>query len=151
MPFNIVVRLAEKQDIDQIKAIADANRDALGFLPRPKIEDAVKAERIKVVTDNGQILGFVIYRHRKTDQQTTLSDICIAESHRSRGAGKLLIETLYKECQSFSRDFILLKCPEDLSANHFYRKMGFHHERTENGRARRLNVWRMNIIQPEAE
>jgi hypothetical protein len=37
-----------------------------------------------------------------------------------------------------------------LSANRFYHKVGFCHVRTESGRARKLNVWRLDVNRIEA-
>lgn len=139
------LRRANSYDISYIKQIADRNRDSLGFLLRPKIEEAIATGRIMIAFSEVEIFGFVIYRHRKIDLQTTLSDICVDQQWRNRGVGKAMIQALYAECSSLGRKFIQLKCPEDLSANSFYEKVGFSHTHTEPGRDRRLNVWRMCV------
>lgn len=143
-------RHAKSSDIAHIKEIADANKRALGFLPRPKVEDAIAAARVIVLLAADELAGFVIFRHRKKDMQTTLSDICVATKWRGRKGGKFLVDALYAECVDRKRNFILLKCPVDLAANRFYKKMNFHLSRTENGRVRQLNVWTLDVSETEA-
>lgn len=147
---NFTVNYAQPDDIDSIKKLADTNKQALGFLPRIKVLEAIGSKRVMVLWTPEELGGFVIYRHRKTDRQTTLSDICVAAKWRGRKGGKLLIDALYTECVNFERDFILLKCPQELPANHFYESIGFRRIRTEAGRARQLNVWQLDITDTEA-
>ena len=142
---SFIIHAAEINDVDKIKQIADENKEALGFLPRAKVVEAVNANRVKILKTSGEVAGFVIYRHRKKDLQTTLSDICIASFWRKQNGGKQLINHLYEECTALNRDFILLKCPEDLPANNFYEAVGFKHVRTEAGRTRKLKVWQLII------
>lgn len=144
------MRHANLRDVDAIKQIADANRHALGFLPRVKVLEAIDSNRVMALWTPEELAGFVIYRHRKTDRQTTLSDICVATKWRGLKGGKRLVDALYAECVNFERDFILLKCPEDLPANHFYESAGFRCIRTEVGRTRQLNVWQLDIAETEA-
>lgn len=145
-----VIRQAATDDIESIKQIADKNKQSLGFLPRVKVQDAIAANRVFVLEIGVTIVGFVIYRHRKRDQQTTLSDICVADAWRRQHGGHLLVEALYDECLQLNRAFILLKCPQDLAANHFYERLGFYCERVEPGQKRSLNVWRRNIAIAQA-
>jgi len=141
------IRHAEASDLKAIKRIADSNREALGFVPRPKIEEAIVANRVLIAIDSGgkKTVAFVIYRHRKTDKQTTVYDICVEEAARKQGVGRLLLQKLYDECSNLDRDFIQLKCPIDLSANFFYDSVGFYKFCSEEGKRRRLNVWRLDV------
>lgn len=134
------------EQITALKQIADANRNEVGFVNHAKFTEAVINNRIFAVTIDEQIVGFVIYRHRKLDLQTTLSEICVDKKWRGLGIGKTLISTLYAECVALSRSFIQLKCPVGLPANHFYEHLGFTNIACESGRLRPLNVWRKPII-----
>jgi ribosomal protein S18 acetylase RimI-like enzyme len=151
MRSSFHVSHASTNDIGRIKRIADSNRNELGFLPRPKVGEAVENKRIIVIkTTDDEVIGFVIFRHRKTDKQTTLSDICVQRDWRGQGLGKVLLQHLYDECLELKRDFIQLKCPVDLSANAFYKKLGFKKHRKEKGRKRELNVWRLSTTKSRA-
>ena len=146
----IKTRYLVRQDIQVAKTIADTNRDSIGFLPRMKLQEAADQNRCFVATsDEGNLAGFVVFRHRKIDNQTTLSDICVDETYRGKGIGRVLMNTLIENCHEKRREFIQLKCPESLTANQFYERIGFNLIATEEGKSRRLNVWRLPITQPE--
>jgi ribosomal protein S18 acetylase RimI-like enzyme len=140
------VRKGKSNDLSAIKAIADTNRDELGFLLRSKVKEALEDHRVFVATTKAdEIVGFVIYRHRQIDAQTTLYDICVVQSWRGQGVGRSLIEALQLECIQLKRQSIQLKCPENLPANLFYERFGFSRTRVEAGRVRKLNVWQLPI------
>ena len=141
-----MITKATVKDTDSIKKIADANRKELGFILRVQIQEAIDQKRIFIEIIDHRILGFVIYRHRKKDLQTTLAEICVAEEYRGQGVGRRLINALSNECEEKSRSFIQLKCPVDLPSNNFYKSLGFSYISTELGKSRKLNVWRFNLF-----
>lgn len=132
--------------ISAIKAIADANRDEVGFINRARIVQLVEENRIIVAVLKGKVVGFVAFRHRKTDTQTTLSEICLDQSVRGLGYGRGLINALYQDCISHCRTYIRLKCTVDSDANSFYDHLGFQKVATEAGKVRRLNVWELVVL-----
>src|SRR5437870_847427 len=111
----IEVKPIQLEHISKVKTLADTNRDSLGFNTGRKFEEVVEQARGMVALDDDQVIGFVIYRHRKIDRQTTLSEICVHKDHRGRHIGEQLVMTLVQECQKKSRSFIQLKCPVDLA------------------------------------
>lgn len=141
----ISVREIQANDVPAIKGLADANRRELGFNPRKKFEEAVSQQRGFVAVDSADVVGFVVFRHRKVDLQTTLSEICVREDLRHQHIGEALMAQLIQQCIEMSREFIQLKCPVDLSANRFYQRLGFVLHTTESGKKRSLNVWRFAI------
>ncbi|HXG20703.1 MAG TPA: N-acetyltransferase [Methylomirabilota bacterium] len=142
----IKIRKARPEDLDQIKKLAARNSDALGFVLRPALEQAILEGRLVVAEMGNRILGFQEYYHRKRDRQTTLYHKCVAAEFRGHGIGKALVDAVVAEAQNMGRTHLLLKCPEDLPANEFHRRYGFKLVAKENGRRRRLNVWRLNLL-----
>ncbi|MCS6836815.1 MAG: GNAT family N-acetyltransferase [Anaerolineae bacterium] len=134
-----VVRPATPDDLDAVKALFDAERQALGFVLRPSLAESIHRGEILVVRDEG-LLGAVHYRHRR-DRQTTLYHIAVLSSRRRAGLGATLVEALKRECQARQARFILLKCPQGLPANQFYAAQGFQLQAQEAGKRRLLNVW----------
>lgn len=130
-----------------MKAIADTNRDEIGFINRAKFVQAVNEDRIIVAVVRKQVIGFVVFRHRKLDEQTTLSEICLDRAMRGLGYGRGLIDALYKDCVDHSHVLIRLKCPVDLAANAFYEHLGFKKVATETGKIRQLNVWELPVVE----
>ncbi len=143
---GIMVRKAQLRDADALKMLADANRKELGFVLRPSLIESISRNQVLVaVTGTPElVVGFVEYRHRK-DEQTTLYHILVSSEYRRRGIGRTLIRTLGFESMESGKGHILLKCPEDLESNTFYRSLGFQLVATENGKTRRLNVWRLDL------
>lgn len=141
---NITFRKATKADIDTIKQLADAHRHELGFVRRPALLEAIKRLELIVADNCQELVGFIEYRHRK-DEQTTLYNIVVKPNWRRKGIGKQLFQELANEAQTKSKQFILLKCPEDLPANDFYNHIGCTQINIENGKSRRLIVWKREV------
>ena len=145
MGFQYRICKATERNIGEIKIIADANRDTIGFILRPALLEAMERKELIVVKAlNNKVMGFINYHHRQ-DRQTTIYEICVKTSYRHRGIGRRLIRTVVNEAYSLGKDRIVLKCPEGLPANRFYSRLGFCHVSTENGKKRRLNVWEFRV------
>lgn len=139
------IRKAVAKDLSQIKALAARNSDALGFVLRPVLAEAISEARVFVAEVGDSIVGFQEYYHRKRDGQTTLYHKCVDLRFRRLGMGKALVDAVADESRKMGRQYLLLKCPHDLPANAFHRGYGFRLIRREKGRRRRLNVWRFDL------
>ncbi len=135
------------KQVPAMKAIADANRDEIGFVNQAKLTQAVFEERIIVAILRKKVIGFVVFRHRKTDTQTTLSEICLDQALRGQGYGRELINALCRDCIKHGHSYIKLKCPVDLPANTFYECLGFQKIGTEMGKVRKLNIWELSVVE----
>jgi ribosomal protein S18 acetylase RimI-like enzyme len=145
-PNKIQIRKAVSSDISDLKALADAHKNELGFVLRPALTRSVDNRSIIVaIPVNDQVLaGFVDYHHRK-DSQTTIYHIVVASDWRRIGIGRELVEALRSEAMAFGKHRIVLKCPEDLMANAFYQSIGFRVAAVEIGKTRPLNVWQLTV------
>jgi len=137
------IRPATLGDLDAIKALYDAQRQALGFVLRPALAESIQRSEI-LVAQNGVLVGAVHYRHRR-DQQTTLYHIAVQESQQRRGIGAALLLALRQECQARQARCILLKCPQELPSNQFYAALGFHLQGQDTGKHRSLNIWVLSL------
>ena len=140
------VCVARQVHMEEIKSLADSHRHIFGFITRGAFYDAFQAGTLIVALQNEKVVGFLRYHHRKRDLQTTLYDICVAESERGKNLGKKMLQLLIEHCRQSHRALILLKCPAHLAANVFYEKNGFHHIDTIAGKRQKLNVWRFDLI-----
>jgi len=129
--MSFSVRLANLEDIDRIKLLADKHRKELGFIIRSALVDSVNHNRLLVEDCSG---AFCNFRKRK-DNVTVIYEICVPAEFRNMGIGKLFIANIEKPIQ--------LKCPVDNESNLFYNKLGFVLIRKETGKKRELNVWRL--------
>jgi ribosomal protein S18 acetylase RimI-like enzyme len=134
------VRKACAEDLDSIKALADANKSSLGFVLRPALAAGIQRGWLLVAEHAGHVIGFLHYRHRQ-DSQTTLYEICVDKAWRGNGVGRSLVQALAAESEAMGKVRIRLKAPTDLPANVFYRQVGFILAGVEWGKRRQLNVW----------
>lgn len=127
-----MVRLANLDDIDSIKKIADKHSKEIGFVLRPALEEHCKKNTLLVSIVENKVVGFCNYHHRK-DGINTIYEICISEEYRKRGLAKELI--------NFVKKPIRLKCPVDNESNKFYQYIGAKLVKTIPGKKRELNVY----------
>lgn len=142
---GVSVRGAEWDDIRTCKAIADAHREALGFLVAAAFVDAMRRSQLFVADQAGSVVGFVRFNHRVRGDETALYDICVEASAQHQGVGRLLVQALSESCRSHGRHTIALRCPEGLPANGFYARLGFQRITVEPGRRRPLVLWRLTL------
>lgn len=143
----IVERVKDLAAIDQIKSIADEHRSELGFHSQQSFIDSYKREELFVAKVDGQIKGFVRFRHRR-DHLTTLYEIATSQEARNKSVGRRLIEALIADCQKIGSRCIKLSCPVELPANQFYERLGFRrwHRRSHPGKSRPLNEWSLPVL-----
>lgn len=141
----LFVRPAELRDVPFCKAIADANREALGFIVAATFVDAIRRNQLLVAESAGEVIGFVRYNHRVRGVETALYDICVASVAQFQGVGRSLVAALSESCRLHKRHTIIARCPEDLPANAFYARLGFQRIAVEPGRRRRLVLWQLTL------
>ena len=141
---DILIRKATEDDLNSVKTLADAHRRELGFIRRPTLVEATRREEIIVALHSERLVGFVHYHHRR-DEQTTLYDIVVTPDYRRTGLGRDLVHALMLESRAQKKQFIVLKCPEELAANAFYERIGFERWQEDPGKRRRLIVWRLAL------
>ena len=141
------VRKATHDDLDAIKRLADEHREALGFVLRTALAKSIERGEIFVAENSNRIVGFVEYHHRR-DEQTTLYHIAVQHNHRRTSIGRLLVQALLSEASQREKRLIQLKCPMDLEANKFYKRLGFSQLGIQNGRKRDLVIWQMGARFP---
>jgi len=142
---RISINHATAAGIDACKTIADQHRDVLGFLTRAVFTEAAERQQLLVAAIDGQIVGFVRFNHRTRGIETAIYDICTDRDMQRHGIGRALVVALAAECRQCNRESIVLRCPVGAHANDFYAHIGFHQGAIEEGKRRRLIVWRLPI------
>ena len=138
------IRRALPTDLDAIKRIADSRKNELGFVLRPTLAESIARGELLVAETDGQVEGFVDF-HLRRDKQITLYHIATSVDRQRSGIGSELIAMLSAVGRDLDATRVLLKCPADLEANHFYSALGFALQETQNGRKRALNVWTLEL------
>lgn len=84
--------------------------------------------------------GGFCHWHLRQDGQLTIREIIVLPKMQGQGIGKVILEELKER----GADSIFAKCPADLPANGWYKKMGFELESTERTRTgKKMNCWRL--------
>lgn len=135
------VAFAQMEDLPQIKALADAHRQELGFVNRATLAAAIDACEILYIPQ-----GFLHFHHRR-DRISTLYHLCVSPAHRQQGLGRQLISKWEEYSRECGIKILRLKCPLDLQANGFYARLGFSRVDIEPGKHRSLVIWEKKLLQ----
>jgi len=141
---GVIVRFGTAEDVPAVKAIADRHRHELGFVPAAALVEAAQERRLLVAVLDGKVIGFVHFRCCR-DGHATIYEIAVLPEHRQRGIGRALVEVVVQEAALRGCVVLQLKCPIDLSANEFYRRVGFTEAGIEEGKRRPLRIWRRRL------
>jgi N-acetylglutamate synthase-like GNAT family acetyltransferase len=138
---EIAIRHAAADEIGALKRLFDQHKRELGFVVKAALEHAIiRKELLIAISEGGEIIGAVYYRHRR-DGQTTLYAIVVDSAHRLRAVGRALLNALKNEASCRGQKSIVLKCPTELEANKFYEAENFLLVTTDAGKHRPLNIW----------
>jgi predicted nucleic acid-binding protein/ribosomal protein S18 acetylase RimI-like enzyme len=114
--------------LDQIRRLADANREALGFLPATAYEEAAMKGRLWVAVEENattarDLHGYLFFGDRFP--RLRVYQIYVCPEFRTSGTARTLIERLkgYGE----DRDYLTItaRVASDLRANGFWKSLGF--------------------------
>ena len=138
---NIIIRKAKLEDANQIANVL------LDFYNMENVDEARSAFLAEVSKDykyilaieNGMIVGLVTWVIHGLPKHGLfeLDRICVLSKSRGKGVGKILVDSLidnarkwYKKNNSQIRKLYLLTHEDNILAQDFYEKVGFHHEST---------------------
>lgn len=136
----MIVRKPTLNDLDQIKSVADSNRNSLGFVIIGEFLFSIEKKWMFVIDIDSKICGFINYRHRK-DDFTTVYQICVEIQNRGKGYGSLLMDKLVEEAKKYGKKEIRLKSPIENESNRFYKNYGFRIMKEEKGKRNIILVW----------
>lgn len=146
---RFVVRAAVEADLPRVKAVLDAHRHELGFVPLPALRQALARGWLYVAVADGDVFGMIDWWARR-DGVVVLYNVAVLPDARLRGAGLRLVRTMIAWAAEREAAEIRLKCPESLPSNTFYAHLGFTLIGWEAGKRRPLNCWslRLDTVRP---
>lgn len=130
---------------DAARAIADSDRDSLGFYPPQVYQHAAQDGNLFVAVDtSGKVPKFAGHLWFGTRYpQIKVHQLAVAPSMQGCGIGRILIESLVKFAEDHQFLTISARVAEDLKANGFWNRLGFETHRRETGgtaRKRQINI-----------
>ncbi|MBI1363417.1 MAG: GNAT family N-acetyltransferase [Proteobacteria bacterium] len=147
--MSVTISPARSGDYADCKRIVNqkANREGFGFLMRSVFDDYVKRGTkdtryvLCVLKAGGTVIGFMRALHR-LDGQTTLHEICIDSACHGQGHGRQLIAHLKADAKRRTQHTLLVKTPQGIAANAFYKAVGLRLSHAEKAKVRMVNVYK---------
>lgn len=139
--MELTIRQANLDDLRYVMTLMRANRESVGGLPSPAIEERISRRTLLVAFLNNEPCGYLLYDLR--NGVLRIPQACIQYDARRRKYGEQLLAVLLSQVDP---DEINVRCAADLEANLFWREMGFTCLGTVGGgkrRRRTINLWAM--------
>jgi len=144
MLTDFTVRRATHADGDYVMALQRSNRESVGGLPRPAIDERLARSTVVLGVLNGDPMGYLMWDY--SGGIVRIPQACIQYDARRRKYGVALVSWLLAAHPYASE--IRLRCAADLEANVFWRDMGFICTATVAGGSRRgrlINAWLLDL------
>jgi hypothetical protein len=135
-----------QSDLVYIISLEHKNKESVGFLPKPAIEERLNRGNIIIGRLNGEPFGYLLYDHRGRD--VNILQACIQYDARRRLYGAALYSWAL---ELWDADFVRLKCAADLESNLFWQTLGLTCVSVVSGgkrRGRKINVWHHYLRTP---
>jgi hypothetical protein len=149
---QVVVSMAEETDTKFVMALQRKNRESVGGLPTPAIQERITRRTLLLARINGQPVGYLMYDVGQ-DGIIRIPQACIEYDARRRAYGFALVGQMLNLHPTALE--IRLRCAADIDANVFWRSLGFVCVGTTPGGSRRgriINLWQKwldaRLIQP---
>jgi ribosomal protein S18 acetylase RimI-like enzyme len=131
------IRRAEPRDVDAVLGLLaglgrppadDPEPQRQVFLDHLAFDDAA----VFVAEDEGAVVGvaslWIRPRLSMTTAEAWLAELCVAPTHRRRGAGRELVDACVREAQRRGCHRLVLECASEREDAHgFYEACGFRH------------------------
>lgn len=141
--------LARPSTVSYIVALARKESEAIGFLPRPRLEQYVQNGQVAIAHENGNLCGFLVWGNGFPILR--IYQACIQYDARGMAHGAQMVGRLERAATARGYSAIQLRCANDLPANSFWRALDYDLVSTINGgatRRRTLNVWSKSLEEP---
>jgi GNAT superfamily N-acetyltransferase/predicted nucleic acid-binding protein len=140
---NIIVEIKQRPDdvmpfLKYIQSLADAGRDALGFLPVQVYEQYAKAGNLYIAVSGEKrtkFCGYVLFGDKFPHAR--IFQVAVVPTHRGAGIGKLLVNAVVEFVEEKGYLTICAKVANDLKANEFWQHLQFSTVRQKPGGATR--------------
>jgi ribosomal protein S18 acetylase RimI-like enzyme len=128
-----MIRLANENDLDRIKQIANQNREFIGFVMKVALKESIKNHSLLVYEKDNKIVGFVHF-YKRLDVWNTLHELAVDKNYQNNGIGKELFSCVPIPVR-------LKTTVDNINAIKFYELNGMTQVRTELGKKRELIVF----------
>lgn len=120
MDYTVVS--ARSKLLKKVQNLGDSASSTVGFLPREAFVDYARKGHILALTEDDELLAYVMYRYRKN--AIVIVQLCVSPLQQGKGFAKLLVNELFereKDCISHMQ----LSCRRDYNLENFWMSLGF--------------------------
>ena len=142
------------QFFEEIKALADSEKNGLGFLPEQALRDGIDRRKMLILLDRSgeqeRLVAYLFYSG--VFPKAKVQQIATVETYRQQGMSSILIRQLVTELEKLGYMTIKADVASDLdSALAFYAKNRFERVRTQTGGASRKRQIVVHVRNLETE
>lgn len=133
------IRAAALLDLPYVMSLMRANRESVGGLPKPAVEERLERRTLALGLLNGEPCGYLMFDVR--GGEIRIPQACIQYDARRKAYGVALVDWLVA---NYKPDEIRIRCAADIEANLFWRELGFVCTGVVRGGSRRgrlINIW----------
>jgi hypothetical protein len=144
--MNIEVKPATLKDLVYVDSLQKKNAEELSFYPSAVFEREIENHRIVMAFINNDPVGYLY--HGALGNRVKIHQACIQYDARGYLYGSQLVRWLVDMCKAANSLSITLRCGSDISANGFWKAMGFYCQSVTPGGVRRMrdiNEWRKDL------
>ena len=144
--MDISVHAAIANDLNFIDDLQRKNAEELSFYPKAAFEREIENKRIILARVNNEPAGYLY--HGALGPMCKIHQACIHYDLRGQLYGSALVRWFREICEAAGVMSVTLRCGSDISANGFWRAMGFVCQSVTPGGVRRMrdiNEWRLDI------
>ena len=120
--MDYIVVSAKSKLLKKVQNLGDSASSTVVFLPREAFVDYAKKGHILALTENNELLAYIMYRYRKN--AIVIVQLCVSPLHKGKGFARLLVNELFereKDCISHMQ----LSCRRDYNLENFWMSLGF--------------------------
>lgn len=121
------IKVIDQNDplLQDVVTLGKKNAKTLGMFPEGAFIDHAKKRTIFGALDDGELIGYILFRITQSKGTISIAHLCIDSDHRNKGVAKKLVDAVKEKYQSIFKG-IKLSCRKDyIDASKFYEKYGF--------------------------
>jgi hypothetical protein len=129
-------------DLSYVLGLSRKEFEAIGFIPKPRLEQYERDGNLWIQRENGEPCGFLVWGMGQPIMK--VYQVCIQYDARRQKNALDLIAKLTETAKARNCEGISLWCAEELEANAFWKACGFRWVMDKQGgkrRGRKLNLW----------
>jgi GNAT superfamily N-acetyltransferase len=141
--------LGGAMSVGYVVDLAKKHTDAIGFIPRPRLERYAECGQMALEYENGEPCGFLVWGNGWPVLK--IYQACIQYDARRLEHGAALVARVEREAVRRGCSAVSLWCASDLEANLFWDAVGYRAAATKQGgerRGRKLIRWVKALPQP---